>query len=101
MTTQTQLLGLAKKRVSNPAVSALLTSIQEAQSQVASASMTLRASADAVDNALKGEAGFSIALDNSHIVVAAAKMSAALTRIASDYFTLATVLQAAGEDVSY
>lgn len=45
--------------------------------------------------------GFSIHMDNSALVLPAAKLSASLTRMASDYFTLATVLQSLGEEIIY
>ena len=101
MTTQAELIKLAEKHKSNPAISALLLSLQEARMMVQPSIQAMQGSANVVDLALKGEPDFSIPLDNSHIVVQAAKLSASLTRMASDFFTLATVLQALGEDVSY
>lgn len=101
MTTQAQLVELAMKRQDNPGVRALLLSLTEAKTQLQLAKTQLNAAGQAVDYALAGEPDFSIPLDSSHIVVSAAKMSAAMTRMASDYINLATVLQALGEDISY
>lgn len=50
---------------------------------------------------MAGEAGFTVTLDNTEFVKAAAATAAALTRMAGDYMTLACVLQALGEDVNY
>lgn len=101
MTTQAQLIELAEAHRYDAGVRALLLSIAEARMQVGPSLRALRAAADATDYALKGEDGFRIGIDNVHIVAAAATMSAALTRMAADYSSLASVLEARGVDITY
>lgn len=99
---QAELLALAQaNKDSIPVVAAVLASITEAQmtartalGSVGAASKTLREGVDFQD-------GFCVMLDNSSFVADAAKASAAMTRMAADLTTLASILQQAGFDVSY
>tara|TARA_B100001105_G_scaffold77022_1_gene60910 strand:- start:4179 stop:4490 length:312 start_codon:yes stop_codon:yes gene_type:complete len=100
-TTQAQLLELAKKHAENPVVTALRTSLLESKNIAAAAHQGLEGHLEAQRHAIAGVPGFSVTIDNSDFVATAAKASAALSRMAGDYLTLACVLQALGEDISY
>ena len=101
MTTQAQLLDIAQKHVDNPTVRTLLASLAEARYL---AQFNLDQASSLVDirrRALAGQEGFTVPLDSSDLVTAAAKASAALTRMAYDYLTLASALTSLGEDINY
>ena len=99
--TQAQLLELSEKHAENPIVMALRTSLLESKNIATVAQKGVEAYLGAQRNALAGEPGFYVSLDNSDFVAAAGKAAAALSRMAGDYLTLACVLQSLGEEVPY
>ncbi|MNR71895.1 hypothetical protein D3C71_25740 [compost metagenome] len=101
MNRQQQLLNLAQSHQDQPAVRALLTSIQEAQAAAQNSLRVLRAATGTLEQASALEDGFSVGLDNSQLAAEAAKAGAALSRMAYDFMTLAQVLQAQGASVDY
>lgn len=99
--TQAQLLKLSEKHAGNAAVAALRTSLLESANIAVEAQSRVEAHLAVQRSALSSVPGFSVSLDNSDFVAAAAKAAAALSRMAGDYFTLACALQGLGEDVCY
>lgn len=100
-TTQAQLEKLAEKHANNAAVSALRTTLLESRAIVGQAHFGIDAFLGIQRRALAGEPGFSVALDHSDFVKAAATAAAALSRMACAYSNLACVLQSLGEDICY
>ena len=102
MTTQAELLKLAmKKKDEYPAISTVLVSIAEHQAQ---ARMSLGALSGISATRLIGvniQEGFSVTLDNTDIIQAAAQASASMTCIASHFMTLACLLTQIGVEHSY
>jgi hypothetical protein len=100
-TSHAQLLLLADKHAANPLVGALRTSLLESKNIADAAQRSVEAHLGVQRNALDNVPGFSVSLDNSDFVAAAAKAAAALSRMAGDYLTLACVLESLGENVFY
>lgn len=103
MTTQSEILEIAQRRApENPALQTLLTSIQEARGVCKINAEICRGRLGIFDAALDdGRPDYSVCLDNSDFVGMAAALSAGLTRMASDFANLATILQSMGEEIQY
>jgi hypothetical protein len=98
--TQADLKRMAQGHQENAAVAAILTSLMESEQIAKQGLAYLEARTGVVRAAIAGEPGFTVSLDQSDLVTNSHKMAAALERIASNYMTLASVLQALGEDVA-
>ncbi len=101
MTTQAELLHLAKKHDDNCAVRALVLSIAEGQALTTQKHAAIEALIGVQKQALAGASGFRVVRDNSQLVAEAATAAAALTCIARDFTSLATILESLGENVCY
>lgn len=98
--TQSDLRAMAEKhRGTNVAVSAILTSLLECEIQAKQHLGAVRGYVGIVEKAVEGEPDYRVMLDQSDLVTSAAKAATALSRIAADYMTLATILQGLGENV--
>ena len=100
-TSQAELMALAQKHTDNPGVRALLLSINEAQGQAKMHLGTTGAASATLARAAQFEEGFWVGVDHADFVATAAKASAALSRISTLLVTLASLLSALGETVTY
>lgn len=98
-TTQADLLRLAEQYRGTTAVESLLIAIMESQMQARLGMDQAKAAMNVAENALSGVEGFSVALDQAHMVTAAHKAAAAMSKLAGDYTTLAMVLTGLGAKV--
>lgn len=100
-TTQAELLELADKHQNNVTVRNLCVSLKELRTGVQTAHAQMEAYVATQRRALAGDDGFSVSLDNSHLMTAAAKACAALTSMSHIYMVLASALTELGENISY
>lgn len=101
MNAQAKLLEVAGKHQSNPAVQALLLSINESQQQATSCLSILQRSAETYQHVVALEDGYRVPLDSSEMVTYAAKAHAAMTSMSVSFMNLASVLSALGEQIDY
>lgn len=101
MTTQADLLEIAKRHEANPGVKALLSAISEARAHAVMNKGALDHQLKVVGNLLASDSTGNIPIDNSDISTLASGLSVALSKISHDFFTLACVLQVLGEEIDY
>ena len=102
MTTQAELLALGEShRKASPAINTVMAAIVEAQAEARTTLASVKAQASTLGMGVDFQAGYCTMLDNSDLVVAAAKAAASMSLIASHLFTLACLLSDSGIEHSY
>jgi hypothetical protein len=101
MTTQAELLTIASWHDKDTTVQAIVTAIKEAQGEAACAHQTTSIYLNTMSKALAGHEGFQVPLSGSDIAHSAIKLSAAISKLGSNYMTLACALSGLGESIDY
>ncbi len=101
MTKQHELIALGEKHNANPGVAAVLLSITEAQAIAKGNLGIVKTASETLALAAAFVPGYGVSPDHSDFVANAAKAAAALSVLNANCLTLATLLQALGEPISY
>jgi hypothetical protein len=101
MNAQKNLLDIATKHAENPAIRAILSSIEVTRAQAEVARTTLMGQLDVQARALALEDNFHLTLSQSDCVHTAASLSNAAMALSTLFFTLACALESLGETTGY
>lgn len=100
-TTQAEIIALAEKHKSNPAISALLASFSESKTTATNTANYLNTRIDVAINSINFKHNFRIPLNNEDFVTEAHKLACEMTIMNKTILNLACILQSLGEDIVY
>ena len=101
MTTQAELLELAKKYRNNSGIRLILLSLSEARQEAEKNIELISPRLESFKLGIHAENGHGVHRNQSEFVMASYKLAASMEHMASDFFNLATILEGLGEEISY